>query len=120
LYGTRCPSRGSRRTRPAASRASARDTFAARIPSAFAISDVLATPPSPAGASEAELKKRTLTNLYNRRPTWLDLAHRKLDQAVFAAYGWPADQSDEEILSRLLALNLQRAGAQQRGNSKQS
>ena len=34
---------------------------------------------------------RTLTNLYNQRPTWLDLAHKKLDQAVFAAYGWPAD-----------------------------
>ena len=25
----------------------------------------------------ARLKKRTLTNLYNQRPTWLDLAHRK-------------------------------------------
>jgi hypothetical protein len=31
---------------------------------------------------------------------------------VFAAYGWPADLSDEEILERLLALNLARAGAQ--------
>ena len=38
-----------------------------------------------------ELKKRTLTNLYNQRPTWLDMAHRRLDEAVFAAYGWPAD-----------------------------
>ena len=56
------------------------------------------------------LKKRTLTNLYNARPTWLDNAHRKLDAAVFAAYGWPADLSDEEILARLLALNLARAG----------
>jgi hypothetical protein len=35
-----------------------------------------------------ELKKRTLTNLYNARPAWLDLAHRRLDAAVFAAYGW--------------------------------
>ena len=35
-----------------------------------------------------ELKKRTLTNLYNQRPTWLDLAHKKLDEAVFADYGW--------------------------------
>ena len=52
---------------------------------------------------------RTLTNLYNRRPTWLDLAHRKLDQAVFAAYGWTADLSDQEILARLLALNLKNA-----------
>jgi type II restriction/modification system DNA methylase subunit YeeA len=64
---------------------------------------------NPAGASEAELKKRTLTNLYNRRPTWLELAHRKLDEAVFAAYGWPADLDDDEILRRLLQLNAQRA-----------
>ena len=48
-------------------------------------------------------------NLYNERPTWLDLAHHKLDQAVFDAYGWPHDISDEEILARLLALNLERA-----------
>jgi hypothetical protein len=55
------------------------------------------------------LKKRTLTNLYNERPTWLDLAHRKLDEAVFAAYGWGPEISDEDLLARLLALNLQRA-----------
>ena len=56
-----------------------------------------------------KLKKRTPTNLYDERPTWLDLAHRKLDCAVFAAYGWPADLSDEELLERLLRLNLERA-----------
>ena len=67
---------------------------------------------NPPNASAAELKKRTLTNLYNQRPTWLQLAHDKLDSAVAAAYGWPADLSDEEILERLLALNLQRAAAQ--------
>jgi hypothetical protein len=64
---------------------------------------------NPPGASEAELKKRTLTNLYNQCPHWLDLAHQKLDQAVFAAYGWPADLTDDEILERLLAMNLERA-----------
>jgi hypothetical protein len=53
--------------------------------------------------------KRTLTNLYNAHPTWLDLAHKRLDEAVFAAYGWKADLSDEEILEKLLALNLERA-----------
>ena len=58
------------------------------------------------------LKKRTLTNLYNERPTWLDLAHRRLDEAVFAAYGWPADLSDDELLARLLELNLSRASQQ--------
>ncbi len=57
----------------------------------------------------AKLKKRTLTNLYNERPAWLDLAHKRLDAAVAAAYGWPADLSDEQILERLLALNLERA-----------
>ncbi|MCY3567599.1 MAG: class I SAM-dependent DNA methyltransferase, partial [Chloroflexi bacterium] len=58
-----------------------------------------------------QLKKRTLTNLYNQRPTWLDNLHRTLDAAVFAAYGWPADIEDEEILECLLALNLERAAA---------
>jgi type II restriction/modification system DNA methylase subunit YeeA len=67
---------------------------------------------NPPGLDAAALKKRTLTNLYNARPTWLDLAHKKLDGAVAAAYGWPADLADEEILARLLALNLARAAAQ--------
>ena len=57
----------------------------------------------------ASLSKRTLTNLYNQRPAWLDLAHKKLDAAVFAAYGWDAGISDEELLERLLKLNLERA-----------
>ena len=56
------------------------------------------------------LAKRTLTNLYNERPTWLDLAHRKLDEAVFDAYGWPPDISADELLAKLLELNLERAG----------
>ena len=60
----------------------------------------------------AILKKRTLTNLYNERPAWLDHAHRALDEAVAAAYGWPADLSDEEILERLFKLNQERAAAQ--------
>ena len=66
---------------------------------------------NPEGASEKELKKRTLTNLYNQRPTWLDLTYRKLDQAVLDAYGWPHDLEDEEILERLLALDLECAAA---------
>jgi hypothetical protein len=54
-------------------------------------------------------------NLYNERPTWLDLAHKRLDAAVAAAYGWVragqanADLSDEQILEKLLTLNLERA-----------
>ena len=66
-------------------------------------------PVSPQAA--AILKKRTLTNLYNERPAWLDNAHRDLDAAVAAAYGWPADISEEDALARLLALNLERAAA---------
>jgi type II restriction/modification system DNA methylase subunit YeeA len=57
----------------------------------------------------AKLKDRTLTKLYNERPAWLDLAHKKLDAAVAAAYGFPADLTDEQILEKLLALNLARA-----------
>jgi type II restriction/modification system DNA methylase subunit YeeA len=62
-------------------------------------------------AAAAELKKRTLTNLYNARPAWLDMAHRALDAAVAAAYGWPADLSDEAVLEYLFALNQERAAA---------
>jgi type II restriction/modification system DNA methylase subunit YeeA len=58
---------------------------------------------------EADLKKRTLTNLYNERPTWLSNAHRTLDEAVFAAYGWPSGLATQEILARLLTLNHERA-----------
>ena len=61
---------------------------------------------------EKDLAKRTLTNLYNQRPAWLAQAHDTLDAAVAAAYGWadwtPA-MADDEILRRLLALNLERA-----------
>ncbi len=64
---------------------------------------------NPPGASAEDLKKRTLTNLYNARPAWLADAHRKLDEAVFAAYGWPATLTDAEVLEHLLALNHQRA-----------
>jgi len=59
--------------------------------------------------SEVSTPKRTLTNLYNLRPTWLELAHKRLDDAVFTAYGWKNDLSDEEILEKLLSLNLERA-----------
>src|SRR5579871_2002169 len=57
----------------------------------------------------AILRGRTLTNLYNERPQWLVNAHRDLDDAVAAAYGWPADISENEALANLLELNLSRA-----------
>ena len=85
---------------------------------------------NPAGASEKEVKDRTLTNLYNALQVFrgldtmktkhaaanfaprLDELHRALDEAVCDAYGWEyAILNDEEnILRRLLALNLARAG----------
>ena len=65
-------------------------------------------------AAAKELKKRTLTNLYNARPAWLDHAHRALDEAVAEAYGWGDDLragllTDDEILARLFRLNQERA-----------
>jgi len=67
---------------------------------------------NPPDITADERSTRTLTNLYNKRPAWLDMAHKKLDAAVLDAYGWPHDLSDEEILARLLALNLERAAGQ--------
>ena len=61
---------------------------------------------------EKDLAERTLTRLYNQRPAWLHAAHQSLDEAVAAAYGWTdylAEMPDEEILKRLLALNLARS-----------
>lgn len=66
-----------------------------------------------------ELKKRTLTNLYNARPQWLTNAHAALDEAVAEAYGWGDDWragmlTDDEILARLFRLNQDRAKARGR------
>jgi len=69
----------------------------------------------PPGADAATLKTRTLTNLYNARPTWLAHAHAALDRAVWGAYGWddadPGATAEETILARLLGLNGERCGA---------
>jgi type II restriction/modification system DNA methylase subunit YeeA len=62
-----------------------------------------------AGNDPVDKKARTLTRLYNERPTWLDIAHKKLDAAVADAYGWDHCMTDEQILERLLALNQERA-----------
>lgn len=61
--------------------------------------------------SGAELQRRTLTALYNERPTWLAMAHDAIDQAVVAAYGWEADMPDDEMLRHLLDQNLKRSEA---------
>ena len=87
---------------------------------------------NPPGVPESRLKKRTLTNLYNALQVWrgeaqgrvepaagdfaprLDVLHRTLDEAVCDAYVWPRSilDDDEEILRRLLALNLERGEGQ--------
>jgi hypothetical protein len=66
--------------------------------------------------SNIDTKQRTLTNLYNERPSWLDLIHKELDAAVFRAYGWKdTDAPEQEILGRLLTLNLEREAAYKSG-----
>ena len=66
-----------------------------------------------------KLTKRTLTNLYNERPAWLTHAHRKLDAAVAAAYGFDLDLTNEQILKKLLALNIERANDETKSAAKQ-
>ena len=86
----------------------------------------------PAAADAKGMKDRTLTNLYNALQVYrgessikikpaagdfaprLDELHRELDEAVCDAYGWGYGVLDdeEEILRRLLALNLERASNQ--------
>jgi len=81
-----------------------------------------------AAAADPRLKKRTLTNLYNERPTWLRLAHERLDRAVLAAYaatdpkgGWDAEWAEVftdtgagQALPADHALTAQRAEIEQR------
>jgi type II restriction/modification system DNA methylase subunit YeeA len=62
-------------------------------------------------ADSGKLKIRTLTNLYNENPAWLQHAQRELDEAVAAAYGWEWPLEKEAVLSRLLELNKNRASA---------
>lgn len=66
---------------------------------------------APKGATASELEKRTLTRLLNERPAWLELAQKTLDEAVAAAYGWSADVPEDEVVKRLLVLNLKRVPA---------
>lgn len=65
--------------------------------------------PDLSAADLKALQARTLTNLYNARPAWLSMAHKTLDAAVASAYGWTdytEAVGDDEVLSRLLKLNL--------------
>lgn len=66
---------------------------------------------NPEGASAEELRKRTLTNLYNQQPAWLVQTNEELDRSVHAAYGWRYPLAPDEILSALVELNLSRKAA---------
>jgi len=115
-----------------------RDRIAAAAAKLNELRENWLNPAAPDGSpvlTDAQLKKRTLTNLYNDRPTWLELAHLDLDRAVLAAYGWPDDWAEklqprrdpkgkvnpilgvadpaveQELLARLLALNLSLSSA---------
>jgi type II restriction/modification system DNA methylase subunit YeeA len=55
--------------------------------------------------AEAQLRQRTLTGLYNERPTWLVNAHEALDAAVANAYGWPESISESDAVAELFELN---------------
>ena len=56
-------------------------------------------------AAEKELGKRTLTNVYNARPQWLDDAHGALDAAVAATYEWSPGITEDDALRELLKMN---------------
>ena len=64
---------------------------------------------NPSDASDDVRKSRTLTNLYNQMPSWLHDCHSELDRAVLVAYGWPVAITDDEMVARLLTLNLERS-----------
>ena len=77
----------------------------------------------------AQEANATLTGIYNQLEalrkapdaadpvTALATAHDRLDVAVAHAYGWEWPLSNEEILSRLLALNLERHAEEQEANA---
>jgi hypothetical protein len=87
-------------------------------------------------AALAEVSGLTMTEIYNWREKLrrgelgdlldrerasaaragiVDRIHQQLDEAVAAAYGWPADLPPSEIVARLVALNAERAAEESRG-----
>ena len=76
-------------------------------------------------ATSDEAKTLTLTGMYNLLTEYretgeelvtgiksLDRAHRTLDEAVAAAYSWAWPMDEDELLGKLLELNLERATAE--------
>jgi len=67
---------------------------------------------NPPGALLRFWKKRNADEPLQRSPTWLQDAHHELDEAVFAAYGWSKELTDQEIVTQLLQLNAERFARQ--------
>src|SRR5690606_4426056 len=59
-------------------------------------------------AAEESIRDRGLVLILNEH-------HEALDAAVAAAYDWPADLAEDEIIARLVALNAERAREEARG-----
>lgn len=68
-----------------------------------------------AGASPDELEPKERRIFDDGLVLILKELHDKLDIAVAAAYGWPVDLAEEEVLARLVALNRERAKEEARG-----
>jgi hypothetical protein len=68
-----------------------------------------------AGATATDLSTAESETYENGLVLILRELHDRLDRAVEAALGWPADLRDEQILARLLALNATRATEEARG-----
>jgi hypothetical protein len=64
---------------------------------------------SVADRDEPTMNAKQLLGLFIEVPGRLENAHVRLDKAVFTAYGWPPDLSDEEVLQYLLTLYLERS-----------
>ena len=54
-------------------------------------------------------------NLDNEGPAWLANAHRALDEAVFAAYGWPPSLTDDDLPASLLEAKLANSATTEAG-----
>jgi primosomal protein N' len=77
--------------------------------------NVLETVRAAEAGSEAGLSARDKTIYEQGLVGIVRQLHDELDEAVFAAYGWPADLSDEDILEKLVALNAERAAEEAQG-----
>jgi hypothetical protein len=63
---------------------------------------------APLTAAERGIYDRGLVGVLRR-------LHDELDRSVLAAYGWPTDLGDDDLLARLVALNRERAEEEWRG-----